>query len=171
MNAQQAVRSQLQFWHGTLDQVLSDCTPEAFNNPVPGGKISQIGAIYAHAVLSEDAIVHGLLQGKPLIFQTGGWEPKTGVTFDGRPMLTPEWASSLKFDMKPFQDYSHEVYKAVDDYLAQLPDGEMDRKTQGPLGETTVGFMVTNILGTHTIGHTGEIAALKGVQGMKGLPF
>jgi len=31
--------------------------------------------------------------------------------------------------------------------------------------------MVISILGTHLTGHAGEIAALKGVQGMKGLPF
>ena len=31
--------------------------------------------------------------------------------------------------------------------------------------------VVSNILGWHMAEHTGEIAAVKGVQGLKGLPF
>ena len=42
---------------------------------------------------------------------------------------------------------------------------------QGPVGESTVGCMIVNILATHFPQHIGEIAALKGVHGLKGLPF
>ena len=63
------------------------------------------------------------------------------------------------------------AYAATDAYLAGLPDADLERKVQGPAGDTTVGWMIAVVLGTHFPQHVGEIAALKGVHGLKGLPF
>ena len=56
-------------------------------------------------------------------------------------------------------------------YLANLPDSELERKVQGVLGEYTLGWGIAILLCQHAAQHSGEIAALKGVQGLKGLPF
>ena len=131
-----------------------------------------IAATYAHAVIAEDIIVHAMLQGGAPLYQSGGWEAKTGVAFPGvPPALTPEWANAVTLNLATFQEYAKAVYGATDAYLASLSDADTERKTQGPMGETTVGWMVAVLLATHYPGHAGEIAALKGVQGMKGLPF
>ena len=39
------------------------------------------------------------------------------------------------------------------------------------VGEQTVGFVLGNICAWHVAEHNGEIPALKGAQGLKGLPF
>lgn len=169
MNAQETVRQQLGFWHGTLDSMLADCG-DKLNTRLPG-TIDSIAAIYAHMVFAEDGIVNGMFQGKPLIYMAEGWEAKTGVKHPGGPMQNTDWASQVKMDLPQFKEYAKAVYASTDAYLANLPDAELDRKIQGPIGETTVGWFLTTILATHFPGHAGEIAALKGVQGMKGLPF
>jgi hypothetical protein len=74
-------------------------------------------------------------------------------------------------DLPKFQEFAKAVYANTDAYLATLSDADLERKIQGPAGETTLGWFLTTILATHFPGHAGEIAALKGVQGMKGLPF
>jgi hypothetical protein len=171
MNLQDTVRQQLGFWHGTIEQIMSDCDDAMLHKTTPSAKIGSAASIYAHAVISEDAIVHGMLQGKPPIFAQG-WEAKTGVADPGMPpMQTPEWSAKVKMKLKPFQEYAQLVYAATDAYIAALPDAELDRKLQAPFGETNVAFIVATLLGTHLPGHAGEIAALKGVSGLKGLPF
>ena len=55
--------------------------------------------------------------------------------------------------------------------VASLPDSELERKIQGQIGEYTLGWGITILLCQHEAEHSGEIAALKGVQGLKGLPF
>ena len=169
MNAQEAVRQQLNFWHGVSGQVMGDCGDRL--NERGGKQIGSISSIYAHIVFGEDGIVNGMLQGKPLLFTEQGFDKKTGVPHPGGPFQNEDWASSVKMDLAPFQEYATAVFAQTDAYLAGLSDAEMERKVTGPLGETTVGWMVVNILATHFPQHLGEIAAIKGVHGQKGLPF
>lgn len=170
MNAQEAVRQQLGFWHGVGGQVLGDCG-DALNKKVADAKIGSIASIYAHVVFSEDAIVNSMFQGKTPLYVEQGWEAKAGVKHPGSPMQTEDWAAGVKMDLPKFQEYAAAVFAQTDAYLAGLSDAEMQRKIQGPVGETTVGWMAVNIIATHYPSHIGEIAALKGVHGAKGLPF
>ncbi len=170
MNAQEAVRQQLAFWHGIGGQVVGDCG-DALNKQLPSATVTSISSIYAHMTFSEDSIVNGMFQGKPVLYAEQGWEEKAGVKHPGGPMQNAEWAATVKMDLAKFQDYAKAVFAQTDAYLAGLSDAEMDRKIQGPIGETTIGWFVVNILATHAPQHLGEIAALKGVQGLKGLPF
>ena len=170
MNAQEAVRSQLGFWHQVGNTVMGDCA-DSLNSRLPNANVGSIASIYAHAVFAEDGIVNGMFQSKPTLFQSGGWDAKTGVKAPDSPRQTPEWAAGVKMDLATFQEYAKQVFAQTDAYLAGLPDAEMDRKVQGPVGETTLGSILVNVLGPHYQQHIGEIAALKGVQGLKGLPF
>jgi len=171
MNLQEAVRAQLGFWHGTLDQMVAGCDDAILHRAIDNSKTNTIAATYAHAVISEDVLANAMIQGKAPIFDAG-WAAKTGVAFPGvPPMLTPEWAANIKLNRTAFSEYAAAVYGATDAFLAGLTDAESARKLQGPMGETTVGWMVAVLLATHYPGHAGEIAALKGVHGLQGLPF
>jgi len=172
MSTQSAVQQQLAFWHGALDPILGDCGQEVLNRRLPNASITSIASVYAHLVWAEDTIVHGMLQGKPSIYQSDGWEAKTSVPFPGMPpSIQHEWADALKMELKPFQEYAKAVFAATDAYVGALPDGELSRKVQTPIGEQTVEWALATLLATHAPQHIGEIAALKGVQGLKGLPF
>ena len=57
-------------------------------------------------------------------------------------------------------------------YVSSLGPADLERKVDtGFVGEQTVGYVLGNICVGHVAEHNGEIAALKGVQGLKGLPF
>ena len=172
MNLQSAAQQQLTATHGTLRHMLSDCDPELLNKTLPDATIGSIASIYAHVVFGEDAFVQSRFQGKPTIYESGGWEEKTGVPYPGiPPAITPEWAGALNMDLSTFQEYAEAVFAATDAYVANLPDSELERKVQGVLGEYTLGWGIAILLCQHLAEHSGEIAALKGVQGLKGLPF
>lgn len=152
--------------------MVKECTGDVIHKNLAGSTANTIAAIYAHGVIAEDVIGTAFLQGKAPMYQEEGWESRLGIAFPGvPPQMTPEWAASVKMEIPAFQEYAKAVYGATDAYLAAVSDAELDRKTQGPFGETTIGWMVSALLATHPIGHAGEIAALKGVQGEKGLPF
>lgn len=172
MNVQDAVRQQLSFWHATLSQVIADCDDDALHRSIPHATITSIASIYAHVAFVEDAIVHPLLQGQPLLFDAHRREHKESVEFPGMPpAITADWARSVRMDRSSFQKYAASVFSATDSYLEGLSDAELDRKVSGAFGEQTVAWVVVNILGTHAPQHAGEIAAVKGVLGLKGLPF
>ena len=173
MNMQTAVRQQLTGSHGTLRHMLSDCDSEVLNMTLPNATIGSIASIYAHAVIAEDVFVHARFQDGQPLYQSGGWEGRTGVPFPGiPPAMTPEWAAALNMDLPKFQEYAEAVFAATDSYLANLPDSELERKIQGAAGgEYTLAWGIAILLCQHAAQHSGEIAALKGVQGLKGLPF
>lgn len=171
MNVQDAIRTQLSFWHPVLDGMVGECGQDVIANNLPDATITSIGSVYAHIVMSEDAIVNGMLQGKPTIYESDGWKEKIGISFEGRPSLEQEWARKLVLDLGPFKEYAQAVYANSDAYIGGLPDADLDQKKQTPIGEQSVGWVLAALLATHLPQHTGEIAALKGVQGLKGLPF
>ena len=152
--------------------MLTDCEEELLNRNPPDATITSIASIYAHIVFGEDAIIRALFQGKPVLYQDQGWASKTGVPFPGfPPTISPEWAATVKMDLPAFQAYARAVFAAEDAYLAGVSGAEFGRKVTGPFGEQTIGSVLVNVLGTHAAQHAGEIAALRGVQGLKGLPF
>ena len=56
--------------------------------------------------------------------------------------------------------------------MAGLTPADLERKVDtGFIGEQTIAFVLGNIGVWHVAEHNGEIAALKGAQGLKGLPF
>jgi len=170
MNAQEAVRQQLGFWHGISAQIMGDCG-DSLNKGLANASVGSIASIYAHAVFAEDGIINGMFEGKPLLYQTGDWAKKTGVQHPVGSMQNQEWASGLNMDLASFQEYANAVFQQTDSYIGSLSDSDLERKVNGPTGETALGWFLVNILATHFPSHLGEIAALKGVHGQKGLPF
>jgi hypothetical protein len=71
-----------------------------------------------------------------------------------------------------FREYATAVYAATDAYVSSLGPADLERKVDtGFVGEQTVVFVLGNIVTWHVAEHNGEIGALKGAQGLKGLPF
>jgi hypothetical protein len=173
MNIQQASREVLSsFWHGLVAQMVAECSPDVLHKVVPGSSINSIAATYAHMVMTEDLLVQARLKGVRVLFESEGWDERTGIAFIGDPpMQTPDWASGLRMDVDTFRGYATAVHAATDAYLANLPDDEVDRTTQGLFRETSVGRVIVLGICTHFLTHAGEISALKGTFGLKGLPF
>ena len=172
MTTQAVLRAQLSGYHDILEQTIADCSPGAVDKILPGATINSIGSIYAHVVFAEDRILHGMLQGKPPVYTAQGWANRVNIEMPAPGGFTPEWARAVKMNLPLFREYAKAVYAATDAYIAGLSDADLARKVQtNILGEQTVAFVIANIIGWHVAEHGGEIAALKGVQGLKGLPF
>ena len=172
MTTQDILRQLISGYHAVLEQTVGDCGQETLDKNPANATITNIGSIYMHLVVSEDDMLHGMLQGKPGIYRGQDWARRTGVEAAPMGQFPPEWARKVRLNLPLFREYAKVVYAATDAYIARLSDSDLPRKVQtGFIGEQSVAFVIANILGWHIAEHTGEIAALKGVQGLKGLPF
>jgi hypothetical protein len=171
MNTQQTVKMQNALWQGATAGMVGECDDGVLHKSLPQATVTSIASIYAHAIFAEDFITQGMLQGKAPIYQTDGWEAKAGVPMPSNPEMNREWAASFKMDVGAFCEYAKAVHASTNAFLDNVTDAELQEKVQTPIGEQTKEWVVANLLGTHLPQHAGEIAALKGVQGLKGLPF
>jgi hypothetical protein len=172
MKAQALIRQQLSGAHDILEQVIADCSQATLDRAYPGATITNIGSIYAHIIFAEDGIVQGMLDKKAPLYQSQGWGARLNVKMSPNAMLDPAWAREVRLDLASFREYAKTVYAATDAYVARLGDADLERRVDtGFIGEQTTAFVLTNVCVWHVGEHTGEIAALKGIQGLKGLPF
>jgi hypothetical protein len=164
------LRGQLQFTHNTLEQVVADLDDETLNHRWPGSTTNNIAAIYAHAVTAEDGIVNGLVLGRAPVFNED-WAAKTGVPAKQSPNLDDAWAAQIKMNLPAFREYAALVYAATDKAVAEMDDVAAEEVIDTPFGKQPRLEFMGNLGVVHAWGHMGEIAAIKGTRGLKGLPF
>lgn len=172
MTLQSLLRQQLAGYHDILEQTIADCTQATLDRNLPDATITSIGSIYAHLVFSEDGIIQGMLQKKPPVYEAQGWAARLSVAMPTGAAFDPTWGRSVRMHLPSFREYARAVYAATDAYVAGLGPADLVQKVDtGFVGEQTVAFVLGNIVAWHVAEHNGEIAALKGVQGLRGLPF
>lgn len=137
----------------------------------PDGLPSPIAGQVAHIITGMDFFILGMAAGQqPLML--GEFAGKSGIS-EPPPQAGSwgEWGERVKVDLEQGQAYSQAVFAAVDAFLATLSDDDLDRKKEfGPAGEQTLAWAF-NVMLLNTYSHTGEIAAIKGMQGLKGYSF
>jgi hypothetical protein len=151
-----------------IELVIGDVTAPMLAWPPPG-LANPIGAIYMHAIVNEDLYVQQILQSKPLLWETGAWHAKLGI--DGSP---PRWADlkRVPLDLPAFRAYTQAVFATTQDYVTQLSAEDLSgvMKFPGRAWQMSIAQLLAVVV-AHTTAHAGEISALKGIQGAKGLPF
>jgi hypothetical protein len=171
MNSISLLRNQMKEANGLLEATMADVTPEQAHW-VPPGVANPLGAIYAHAVLVEDATIHGTLRGVPPLWKLT-WKDRTGVSAP-QMYATLEWSRDLRVDLAALKLYAQAVYGAADAYLATLRENDLERTidlTAARLGKAPLSWILNTFLVGHTHNMTGEISCLKGLQGARGYPF
>ncbi|MYH67068.1 MAG: DinB family protein [Dehalococcoidia bacterium] len=169
MDARDLLRAQLAWVHQLLDGTMSDCSQETADFQAEGWTVNPISGIYAHIPMTQDGIVHGLVQGRPTLLEAEGWAERLGIEAAG-PRDDSSWAGK-RFDLAVVRDYAAAVQSATDAFLADASDEVLERSMETPMGEQRAIDVLANVGVTHVASHWGEIAALRGVQGEKGLPF
>ena len=169
MNGVEAVKRAVGHSHGWFEGTIADLTQEQADF-MPPGMAHPIGELVAHVLQSEDFIINGMLQGQPSVWERDGWEAKLGIP--NVVMHTQETARGFKGDVQALRPYQEAVFASTQVYLDSLTEADLDREVEG-MGEgpTTVVDAITNALVGNNLAHTGEISALKGVQGAKGYAF
>ena len=169
MRTQDLLRAQYQQAHGILEQVIDDTSAEAMAH-VEGGNLGSISAIYAHLVYDEDGMMRGAGR-EGTVWESGGWSEKTGIG-ELSPMQTQEGAQSPQdYDLAAFREYAQAVYASTDAFLEGLSDDGLSEEIDTFGRKQPRGQYLGTVCLWHVTNHQGEISALKGVQGLKGLPF
>lgn len=176
LTALQLLKNQLKEARETFEGTVADITPEQLHQN-PGGKALPLGSVYAHLLFSEDVIVHGMLQGKPTLHETT-WKDKTGANMPMPPMddkwsaAHEEWSRSVQIDLLKLREFAKAVYADTDVYVNSLTDADLEKEIDlGSWGKHTLASMLSGFVIAHMNSLTGEISALKGIQGAKGYPF
>lgn len=151
----------------TIDSTMKDMTSELFNW-APPGTANTISATFVHFIHTEDHFIQCIIQGIPTVWEIGDWSTKTGIPKP--PGIGEDWSDfkHRKTALQPLLDYKTAVWAATDSYLAKLSEEEVTRMVKFAGGERTVAEMLILCV-SQAHGHMGEIAALKGIQGVKGL--
>jgi hypothetical protein len=170
MDAIQSLRSAFGGAHFWYQGTVADVT-EAQANVVPPGIAHPIGSLMMHILNSEDSMVT-MLDGQPTLWESQGWGEKLGLPrMDSQ---TAETARAFRCDPAALAEYTQAVFARTDAYLGSLSEDDLDRQidlSSWGMGMTPVGDILTTMLLGNTYAHTGEISALKGMQGLRGYPF
>ena len=163
------IRRQITSMRSTVDMTMKDITVEQFNW-APPGTMNTISATFIHLTSVEDHFIQGILQRKPRVWDAQGWSEKTGVK--KTPSIGESWDEFKLLHLQPANllEYQKAVWAATDAYMSNLTAEDLDRKVMLGKREMTAAELL--IMAIHqSLSHTGEIAALKGIQGAKGLPI
>lgn len=152
-----------------LEGTLAGTSAEAAHWEPPG-KVAPIAAEYAHVVTGEDFLFNQFIK--------GGAAPQmmsmpTGLSEPPPPGEWSAWAKRVKVDLPALKAYAEKVYANTDNILAGMSDDDL--QTPVDVSAAGLGVMPKQALMTsllfNVIAHTGEISAIKGVQGLQGYPF
>lgn len=167
MNSLQTIRAIVTDANGTLTSATNELSATLVNVRQPG-QSNTIGAIYAHAVLTLDSFYLAFIQGKAQVLEENGRAGALGLPNSIN--LNWETLNATQWDWGALQSYAQAVTSAVDAYLKNLTKAELGRSCQIFGQDATVAQTIA-IATWHTALHAGEIAALKGINALKGFPF
>ena len=173
------IRQSLKDTHETLESTMNGVTDEVAHWQ-PAGKALPIAAAYAHVIVSEDVMLSNWVK-KTKSLVEGDWGSKLGLSAPHPAMDQnweknfAEWSKTVKVDLEKLKEYAQAVYKQSDEFLAGLSDKDMVNKkvdlSMWQMGEWPLARFVMRFLIGHVDSLTGEISAVKGLQGLKGYPF
>lgn len=154
-----------------LEATLASVTPEMAAWQPPG-RVVPLGALYAHVVFSEDALLAGFVAGR---------QPLMATEFAGRSgFASPppigkwdEWARSIVIDLDALRAYAQAVYAQTDAIVDGLSDADLDRMvdlTHAGMATMPVRALMM-VLVAHGAAHAGEISSIKGLQDQRGYAF
>ena len=172
--ASSILTEQLQGAHGLLKMTLDGVTPEVASF-TPPGTANSIVDTYVHILLSEDWLIHFLLQHTDPLY-VSELKDKTGVEAftPAADNSFPAWTKNAKVNMQEMNAYAEKVFAISETYVKNLTDEDLQKEVDLAafgMGKSTVAFVISSIVTSNMNLHTGEISAIKGVQGLKGYPM
>jgi hypothetical protein len=159
----------LAFIRHQCDAITRDLTDAQFNWQPPG-LTNPMSAILIHMVGAEDDFIQAVLCRQLPLWDANNWSRQIGVA--AYPMPGHGWKefSTDRVRLAPVLAYEQSVRAATDSYLVTLTQDDLGSKAR-LFGEEKTIAQVLNIMVSHSAGHVGEMAAIKGMQGFTALPF
>lgn len=127
----------------------------------PPGTANPIGATWLHALAVHDWGIHRLA-GQPSLWDRDRWSERLGVAAPLR--QDAALARAMRLDPETVRRYADAVFAAARAFVESLTDADLDRVVDSPERPMTIGDGL-QLLASHLLQHTGEIAALRGACG------
>ena len=165
------IRGSMRQMHTTYRDAVADLSADQLHWRANDNGCS-IAFVLWHYYRTEDNIIQFVLQHKPTVWLDGGWDQKFGLHRTGQGTgLSLQEAQALRINSREdFLTYMEAVAQATEGYLAGLDDAALEQKTTvKPLGEMPVLNAIGNMCLTHGFTHLGEIAHMRGLQGLRGM--
>ena len=165
------LRAQFEQSKAVLEGTVEGITSEVAHMD-PGGKTGTIAANVAHIITSMDGFLIGQSAGKAPLMMSSHADSHGISELPPQPgQDSSEWFKTVQVDLGAIHQYGLAVFEAVDEHLATLSDSDLEQVVEmGNFGEKERSWPFTIIL-LNNSWHTGEIAAIKGMQGLKGYAF
>ncbi len=178
MQATELLREQVKQVHQYVENIMAPVTAEQAHWAPPGMLVNSLGGNYAHLLVGEDLVINAILKGGAPLFASS-WAGKTGMS-SLPPLPTPQtpglpswqgWSTQVNLDLSTLRSYAQATYAATEEYLASLSDEQLLQTVDlswMDLGVRTVQRILSAIIVGHAYSHAGEMACLKGLQGLQG---
>jgi hypothetical protein len=154
-----------------VDFVVDDLSLAELKKVHDGATIMSILAIYTHIALAEDWMIQDLVKGGKQLWESAGWAAKTGLE-EKNGFITEEQAQgATDAQWAEIKAYTSAVRASTLAYLETATDEDLAQPKELYGKPRTIGYVVANYAFFHILQHQGEIAALKGVMGKKGMPY
>ena len=133
----------------------------------PPGVTNPIGTTLLHVLTGEDRLIQSVLQGKSSLWEADRWYERIGVI--RLPVRGDDWTGVdlTSLQVPALFSYVQVVEQATMSYLHLLDDTDLEEQVEVYGQKQTRAESLFSII-IHNTSHAGEIAALKGLQGMRG---
>lgn len=162
------LRNEVAEGHIMGDQVMDGLTHEVAHWE-PGGTTNNIAQLMAHLTMGQDRAVNVAIRGEQSVFDLRGWGEKTGIPAARGAV----WNKGWKLNLDAFREYRSQVNASVKAFFATAKPTDFEGDVEwGPPGMVRSRLWVLGTPATaHVRFHCGEISTIKGLQGLKGLPY
>ena len=164
MDAPTYAAQQLKSAFELFNACAAGMTDEQYNWK-PGGTSNVPAKSHVHGLSSIDFFVNAIVRGG----KTRWGELAAAHSLPENPLTI--WAHEGSLPYEAVEEYGKKLQTDVLDYVASLKDADLDREIDTQFfGRKSVAWLL-QLSVNHLVGHGGDIAAVKGMQGLKGLPF
>jgi hypothetical protein len=198
MNPIELIQFSLNLAFEHLENLVADLTQEQADW-LPPGKANSVGSLYWHTIAYVDQITHEWCMepiiditveewfknkrvnpewhiGKEALRLSAGWQEKVVLALPPENPGDPYWEirntrEGLRMDLSALHDYAGAVTQIVQSWVASLALEDLERSIPTPFGDYNLGPFLEYFVIWHINTHVGEIAAIKGCQGLEGYPW
>lgn len=164
MKATDYVKLQTEQAFGLLKMAADGMDDAQYNLDGPG-TCNAAAKSHVHALTSYDFFVLNKAKGADMIWPA--FASKNGLP----PNPMEIFGHDANISGAAVKEYAEQIQKATLDYIATLSDADLDRQADTQFfGMQSVAFLL-QLASMHAAGHAGDVASVKGSQGLKGLPF
>jgi hypothetical protein len=148
-----------------LLKLAADGMDDAQYNLDGPGTCNAAAKSHVHALAAFDFFVLNKAKGADMLWPQFG--PKHGLPANSQEI----WGFAGTISGIAINEFAEQIQKATIEYIASLSDADLDRQVDTQFfGMQSLAYLL-QLAAMHATGHAGDVAAVKGMQGLKGLPF